>query len=237
MFQFFLALLAGAVTIGGPCILPLLPIVLGTSTAKRHPLRPISIVFGFTVTFTGFAILFSLFGGILGLSPTNWRLIAAFVIGLFGLLMIFPKVQAQLFARLEPIVGKLVPASDPTKQDLWSGWILGMSLGIVWTPCAGPILGSILTLIAAKQNLTQAGALLFSFAIGAGIPMLLIAYGGQVAVAKVKFFSKYTEIIQQIFGGLVILVAIGLITQTDILLQTYLLTHYPWLFVGLKFGL
>lgn len=237
MFPFLLALLAGAVTIGGPCILPLLPIILGTSATERHPLRPIAIVFGFTLTFTGFAILFSIFGGVLGLTPSAWRLIAAIVIGLFGLLMVFPNVQAKLFARLEPIVQKLVPKSDPTKNDIWSGLILGMSLGIVWTPCAGPVLGSILTLIAANQNLVQAGALLFAFSVGAGLPMLLIAYGGQAAVARVKFLSKYTTLIQQVFGFIVLLVAIGLITETDLLIQAYLLEHYPWAFIGLEFGL
>lgn len=237
MLQFLLALLAGLVTIGGPCILPLLPIILGTSTTGRHPLRPVAIVFGFTLTFTGFALLFSLFGGALGLNPNTWRLIAAAVIGLFGLLMIFPKAQTALFARLEPMMQKIAPKTDPTKNDLWSGLILGLSLGLVWTPCAGPVLGSILTLIAAKQNLVQAGALLFAFALGAGLPMLLIAYGGQAAIQKVKVLSQYSTRIQQVFGFLVILVAIGLVTHTDIYIQSYLLEHYPWLFIGLELGL
>lgn len=237
MLQFFLALLAGLVTVGGPCILPLLPIILGTSTVGRHPLRPVAIVFGFTLTFTGFAMLFSIFGGILGLNASTWRFIAAAVIGLFGLLMLFPNVQAKLFARLEPIMAKIAPKADPTKNDLGSGFVLGMSLGIVWTPCAGPVLGSILTLIAANQNLLQAGALLFAFSVGAGLPMLLIAYGGQTAVQKVKFLSKYTTILQQVFGALVILVAIGLVTHTDVAIQAWLLERYPWLFFNLELGL
>jgi cytochrome c biogenesis protein CcdA len=237
MLQFLLAMLAGVVTIGGPCILPLLPIVLGTSTVGRHPLRPVAIVFGFTLTFTGFAVLFSIFGGALGLSPSAWRLLAATIIGLFGLLMIFPKLQAKLLSGLEPMVAKIAPKADPSKNDLWSGLVLGLSLGLVWTPCAGPVLGSILTLIAANQNLAQASALLFAFAIGAGLPMLLIAYGGQAAVTRVKSLSKYTTLIQQIFGVLVILVAIGLATQTDIYIQVYLLERYPWLFIGLNIGL
>lgn len=237
MLQFLLALLAGVVTIGGPCILPLLPIILGTSTTGRHPLRPVAIVFGFTLTFTGFALLFSVFGGILGLPASTWRLVAAVVIGLFGLLMVFPKAQAALFAKVEPMVQKLAPKTDPTKNDLWSGFILGLSLGIVWTPCAGPVLGSILTLIAANQNIFQAGALLFAFAVGAGLPMLLIAYGGQAAVQKVRFLSKYTTLVQQMFGFLIILVAIGLITEFDLTIQAWLLEHYPWLFVSLELGL
>lgn len=237
MLQFLLALLAGVVTIGGPCILPLLPIVLGTSASGRHPLRPVAIVIGFTISFTGFALIFSLFGSFLGLSPDVWRYVAAAVISLFGLLMLFPKLQASLFAKLEPALAKAMPKTGMNQADLWGGFVLGLSLGAIWTPCAGPVLGSILTLIAAKQNVLQAGALLFAFSVGAGIPMLLIAYGGQAAVTKVRALSKYTSVIQRIFGVLVILVAIGLVTKADVQLQVWLLQRYPWLFFGLNFNL
>jgi cytochrome c biogenesis protein CcdA len=237
MTQFFLALLAGIVTIGGPCILPLLPIVLGTSTSGRHPLRPVAIVFGFTLTFTGFALVFSVFGSFLGLSPNAWRYIASAIIGLFGLLMLFPDFQARLFAKLEPLIASKLPKTDPNRTDLWSGFILGLTLGAVWTPCAGPVLGSILTLIASKQNLLQAAALLFAFSVGAGVPMLLIAYGGQAAVMRVRALSKYTSTIQRVFGFLIILVAIGLVTHADTRFQAWLLETAPWLFIGLNFNL
>lgn len=236
MFQFFLALLAGLVTIGGQCILPLLPVILGTSTVSRHPLRPVAIVFGFVLAFTAFALIFSIFGSFLGLSPDAWRYISVVLIGLFGLMMLFPKLQALVFARLEPVLGKLTPQGSLAKNDLWSGFLLGASLGAVWTPCAGPVLGSILTLIAMHHSLPQAGALLFAFSLGAGIPMLLIAYGGQAAVANVRALSKYTELIQRIFGVLIILVAIGIATHTDTAIQAYLLEHFPWLFVAQQFN-
>lgn len=237
MAQFLLALLAGAVTIGGPCILPLLPIVLGTSTTGRHPLRPVAIVLGFTLTFTGFALVFSIFGSFLGLSPDGWRYVAAVVIGLFGLLMLFPKLQAVVFARLEGVIARVLPRMKPDQTGLWSGFILGLSLGAIWTPCAGPVLGSILTLIAAKQDLAQAAALLFAFSLGAGLPMLLIAYGGQTAVTKVRLFSKYTIVIQKIFGLIIILVAVGLATKTDVYVQLWLLDNAPWLFFNLNLNL
>ncbi|MCC6563566.1 cytochrome c biogenesis protein CcdA [Candidatus Uhrbacteria bacterium] len=237
MAQFLLALLAGIVTVGGPCILPLLPIVLGTSTAGRHPLRPVAIVLGFTITFTGFALIFSVFGSFLGLSPDGWRYVAAVVIGLFGLLMVLPKLQAAVFARLEGAIARVMPRVKPDQTGLWSGFILGMSLGAIWTPCAGPVLGSILTLIAAKQDLLQAAALLFAFSLGAGLPMLLIAYGGQAAVTKVRILSKYTVVIQRIFGAVIILVARGLATKTDVYVQIWLLDYAPWLFFNLNLNL
>lgn len=236
MFQFLLALLAGAVTIGGPCILPLLPIILGTSTAGRHPLRPVAIVLGFVASFTIFALVFSIFGSFLGLSPDVWRYVAAIVIGLFGIMMLFPKLQIAVFSKLEPILSRMGPKTTD-QNGLWSGFILGLSLGAVWTPCAGPVLGSILTLIASNRDLLQAGALLFAFSLGAGIPMLLIAYGGQTAVTRVRFIAKYSATIQRVFGAIILLVAIGLITKTDVAVQLWLLERAPWLFVGLNLEL
>lgn len=237
MLQFLLALLAGAVTIGGPCILPLLPIILGTSTTGRHPLRPVSIVLGFTLSFTGFALVFSAFGNFLGLSADTWRYIAAAVIGIFGVLMLFPKLQAMVFARLEPIMAKVAPKIGSDQTGLWSGFILGISLGAVWTPCAGPVLGSILTLVASKQDLAQAAALLFAFSLGAGLPMLLIAYGGQAATTRVRSIAKYSGLVQQVFGAIIVLVAIGLVTKADVAFQLWLLERAPWLFFGLNFEL
>ncbi len=235
MFEFLLALLAGIVTIGGPCILPLLPIVLGTSTTGRHPLRPVAIVFGFTLAFTVFALIFSFVGSFLGLNPATWRIVASILIGFFGIFMLFPALQARAFAKLEPIMQKMSPKGALQKNDLWSGFLLGLSLGAIWTPCAGPVLGSILTLIAAKQNLIQASGLLFAFSVGAGLPMLLIAYGGQLAVQKVSAISKYTGLIQRLFGIIVILTAIAIAIQFDITIQNYLIEKYPWLFIALEF--
>lgn len=236
MLQFLLALLAGAVTIGGPCILPLLPIILGTSTVGRHPLRPVAIVLGFVTSFTIFAMVFSVFGSFLGLSPDTWRYVAAIVIGLFGIMMLFPKLQVAVFSKLEPILARMGPKTTD-QNGLWSGFILGLSLGAVWTPCAGPVLGSILTLIASNRDLLQAGALLFAFSLGAGIPMLLIAYGGQAAVTRVRFIAQYSSTIQRVFGAIILLVAIGLITKTDVAVQLWLLERAPWLFVGLNLEL
>lgn len=237
MFQFLLALLAGLVTIGGPCILPLLPILLGTSTTGRHPLRPFAIVFGFIFAFSILNVLFASFGRVLGLSPETWRYVAAALIGFFGLVMLFPAIQTTLFTKLEPVVGKLTPKGALQKNDLGSGFLLGLSLGAVWAPCAGPILGSILTLAATKQNLAQVAALLFAFSLGAGIPMLLIAYGGQYATQKVRVFTKYSALIQRLFGALILLVAIGLATGLDTRLLAFLLERYPWLFIGLRFNI
>lgn len=238
MTAFLFALLAGAVTVAGPCILPLLPVILGTSTVKRHPARPLFIILGFILAFSGSAILFSAFGRTLNISSESWRSAAAVLIGLFGLMLLFPKFQESIFSRIGRLTTKLVPRqTNITEGGLLSGFILGLSLGLIWTPCAGPVLGSILTLVAANQNIAQTAGLLIAYSIGAGLPMIAIAYGGQAAIARVQSLAKYTVAIQRAFGALTILIAIGLFTGYDRYLLAYLLEKAPWLFLNQYFNI
>lgn len=237
MFQFFFAVLAGSVTIAGPCILPLLPIILGTSTTHKHPSRPLFIILGFVLSFSAFATLLSLTGRLLGIHAEAYRIIAGVVIALFGGLMVFPRIQERLFAKLQPLLTRITPRSDLSGNGLLSGFLLGASLGLVWTPCAGPVLGSILTLVASKQHIAQSAALLFAYALGAGIPMLLIAYGGQTAMTRVRFITERAPLIQRVFGILIIAVAIALLTGADRTAQAWLVTHAPWLFLNLNFNI
>ena len=228
-----LSFLAGVVTIAGPCILPLLPIILGTSTIKSHSSRPLFIVLGFVISFSAFIILFSVFGHFIPVSAGTLRTIAAILIGVFGVAMLFPKLQAAMFARFGAFAARKfsrAPSAGAGEAGPWSGFILGATLGAVWTPCAGPVLGTVLTLVASNRNTLQAVGLLIAYAIGAGAPMLLIAYGGQAAITRVRALSRYAEPIQRVFGALVIVVAVGLYFGFDLTIQTYLLTNYPWLF-------
>lgn len=227
-------MLAGLVTIAGPCILPLLPIVLGTSTVRQHPSRPLFIILGFILSFSFFALSLSFLENLLNIQPETFRRIAALIIGLFGISMLLPKLQTALFSRLQNSLSAILPKQDPLNASLGSGFLLGASLGLVWTPCAGPVLGSILTLIATKQNIAQAAALLFAYALGAGLPMLAIAYGGQAITQRVKTLSSHTEIIQRVFGCVIIILAIALFTGADRTAQTWLIEHAPWAFVNLN---
>jgi len=226
-----LSFLAGIVTIAGPCILPILPIILGTSTIKSHSSRPLFIVLGFIISFSAFVVLFSAFGRFIPVSASTLRTVSAALIALFGVSMLFPKLQAAIFARFGAFAArKFSRAPSAGEAGPGSGFILGATLGAVWTPCAGPVLGTVLTLVASNRNTLQAVGLLVAYAIGAGAPMLLIAYGGQAAITRVRALSRYAEPIQRVFGALIIVVAVGLYFGFDLIIQTYLLTNYPWLF-------
>ena len=146
--------------------------------------------------------------------------------------MLFPQIQEAIFSRVGTIIGRFAPRVEAGQGGLVSGFMLGTSLGFVWTPCAGPVLGSILTLVASQQNIPQALGLLGAYAIGAAVPMLAIAYGGRAAVTRVRALSQHAVTIQRVFGGLMVLVAFGMAFGLDASIQTSLLEHAPWLFLN-----
>ena len=224
--QILFALLAGILTIGAPCILPLLPILLGTSIGQTSKARPLYIVSGFVIVFAVLGLFLSFLTTHLGFNSNTLRDIAIVLLGVFGLLMLWPTPFEALTMRLGGAIDEASKIGGARKDNL-GGFILGMTLGIIWTPCAGPVLGAILTLIATQHNLSRAGVLLLAYAVGAGVPMLVIAYGSQVITTKVRAIAKYSHQLQQVFGVLIILLAVGMYFQLDVKAETYLANFFP----------
>ena len=227
MLQILIAILAGIVTIAAPCILPLLPILLGVSVGQKSKTRPFFIVLGFVLVFSVAALLLSYLSTHLGLNPNIIRNIGIVVLGIFGILLMWPLPFELLAMKLNPLITKAGSLTDPTKKGNLSGFILGMTLGLVWTPCAGPVLASALTLIALQKQIATAGILLFAYSIGAGVPMLIIAYGGQYITNKVSIIAKYTELLQKVFGVIIILMAIAFYFNLDTKFYTWILAYCP----------
>ena len=107
------------------------------------------------------------------------------------------------------------------------GFVLGTTLGLVWTPCAGPVLGSILTVVATSQDTAWASLLLIVYAIGAALPMLAIAYGGQAVTTRVRSVARIAPRLQQGFGIVVIAFALLSYLQYDTLIVSWLTGFYP----------
>ena len=233
MTQVFLALLAGVLTIAAPCILPMLPILLGTSMGQTSRSRPAFIALGFVLAFSGFALLFGLFATVLGLAQDTLRNAAIVLLLVFGVLMLWERPFALLAVRLGGVANAASEVGRRAGSDNAGGLLLGMTMGAVWTPCAGPVLGSILTLVATANDLGRAALLLLSYAIGAGIPMLVIAYGGQAVSTRVRGIARYSVLMQQVFGAIVVLTAVAMFFQYDTLLTVWLSDFYPSFAQGL----
>lgn len=225
MFNLVLALLAGVVTIAAPCTLPVLPILLGASVGQTGKLRPAMIAAGFVVSFSATALLLSAITRIFDFDPNVLRTGAAVLLLGFGLLMIWPAPFEWLSIRLGGLIN--AGSATTTRPGALGGFVLGTTLGLVWTPCAGPVLGSILTIVATSKDTAWASLLLVIYAIGAAIPMLAIAYGGQAVTTRVRSIARISPRLQQGFGVVVIGFAVASYFQYDTLIVSWLTGFYP----------
>jgi cytochrome c-type biogenesis protein len=226
MLNLVLALLAGVVTVAAPCTLPMLPILLGASVGQTGKVRPAMIAFGFVMSFSATALLLSAITRIFDFDPNVLRIAAAILLLGFGLLMIWPAPFEWLSIRVSGLMHG--PAGDTaSRQGNIGGFVLGTTLGLVWTPCAGPVLGSILTVVATSKDTAWASTLLVVYAIGAAIPMLAIAYGGQAVTTRVRSIARISPRLQQGFGVVVIAFAIASYFQYDTQIVAWLTAFYP----------
>jgi cytochrome c biogenesis protein CcdA len=222
MLNVFLALLAGVVTIAAPCTLPMLPILLGASLGHTSRTRPAFIAVGFVSSFSAVALLLSWITRSIDFDPNLLRSAAAILLLGFGLLMIWPAPFEALTSRIGGFSGGI-----SAHRGNLGGLLLGTTLGLVWTPCAGPVLGSILTVIATSSDTAWASALLVVYAMGAAIPMLAIAYGGQAVTTRVRSIARISPRLQQGFGVIVIAFSILSYFQYDTLIVAWLTGFYP----------
>jgi cytochrome c-type biogenesis protein len=224
MFNLVLALLAGVVTIAAPCTLPMLPILLGASVGQTSKVRPAMIALGFVMSFSMVALALSAITRVFDFDPNVLRTGAAVLLLGFGLLMIWPAPFEWLSLRLGGLGNGNATQS---RQGMIGGFVLGTTLGLVWTPCAGPVLGSILTVVATSKDTAWASLLLVVYAIGAAIPMLAIAYGGQAVTTRIRSLARITPRLQQGFGIVVIAFAALSYFQYDTLSVAWLTGFYP----------
>ena len=233
MFSLLLAFLAGVVTIAAPCTLPVLPILLGASMGRANSWRPIFIALGFVLAFSFVALSLGAITTAFDFDPNVLRDGAAVMLVLFGVLMIWPAPFERLMVGLRGVLPSLPTIGPSDRSGNLGGFFVGAMLGIVWTPCAGPVLGAILTLIAASDDHTWAALQLLAYAVGAAIPMLAIAYGGQALTLRLRGVARYAPRIQQAFGVVVIGFAVLTILQYDTLVVAWLTRFYPTGFMTL----
>ncbi len=217
---FGFALGGGLLTILSPCVLPVIPLVLGRSF-KSHRLGPVMLMLGLVSSF-------ALVGSLLGVA-SSWfvgftNLLRNVAVGLLfglGVLAIFPELSYRLMSYVQ--FGK---AWEPKTPSLWSEFWIGTQLGLLWTPCAGPALGSILVLAAVKHEVLGALGLLTVYGLGAGIPLLVLAYGSR-HVSSWRRLLPYTGAFQRIGGILMAGTAIAILLGWDVELQLWLAPLFP----------
>ena len=174
-----IGLAAGLITALSPCVLPVLPILLAGGASGTSARRPFAIVGGLVASFTVFTLIASRLLHALGLPQDFLRNLAIALLFLLAATLLFPPL-AQLAER------PFLFLTRRSSNDLGGGFLLGASLGLVFVPCAGPVLAAV-TVVAANQNVGfRAVVLTLSYALGAAVPMIAIALGGQRFAQRVR---------------------------------------------------
>lgn len=189
---------AGLASVASPCVLPVLPIIL-TGSAEDHRSRPALVVAGIAVSFVVMGVLTSLFGGAIGPAIPKLEKIFGVMVMAFGLLLL---ANVNLFKNITWV--NRIQAGGGGR---WSGLVLGLSLGLVWIPCVGPMLSSVLALVAAEGSLASGVGLLLVYSAGFAVPMLAVGYGSQALRQKVRAVSAHPAAIRWASG--LLLVAFG----------------------------
>ena len=253
------AFAAGVLTVAAPCLLPVLPAILGGSLSTSK-WRPLGIVTGLVVTFTIFGTAFAIFLDVLGISKGTLRVVSIVLLFLFGVALAVPALYEFVLTKGTLAWRKIsapkaccnvAESNNPPPPSLtlregdraipplrvrggvtkgngfWGGFGIGSTLGVVWTPCAGPILGAILTFAANTQNVLQSGLLFFAYGLGAAVPMLLIGYGGRALVLRIKGFAHASARIRQVAGIILVIWAVALFFGVDRYLQVSVFPLLP----------
>jgi cytochrome c biogenesis protein CcdA/thiol-disulfide isomerase/thioredoxin len=202
-----LAFLEGFALIISPCILPVLPLVLAAS-AEGGRRRPYGIIIGFVLAFSLFAIVARELIVLLGLDPDLIRDASLVLLALFGLVLLSSKLSEK-FSLLTQGAANFgnrfaAPKTASGGEGLCSGILIGSLIGLVWTPCAGPILAAVLVQVIRQQSDLAGNLVILSFAVGVGVPMLIIALTGRKIIARLGFLTRHTEALRRAFGVLVL---------------------------------
>lgn len=187
-----LSLAAGGLSTLSPCVLPLVPILIG-SAASAHRMGPWALAAGLGLSFAAMGLALASVGGSLGFDPTVVRNVGAVVLIAVGTLLLSPSLQARFASATAGLSGAGQGLLARFAFDGLGGqFLLGLLLGLVWTPCIGPTLGAALTLASQGEHLAQVTLVMALFGLGAGLPLAalgllsreaMITWRGKLAAA------------------------------------------------------
>lgn len=226
-----LSFVAGVLSILSPCVLPLVPIIVGTAL-NTHRFGPYALALGLSISFTVIGVFLATLGDALGIDQDLFRQIAAWLLLFFGVVLLSTNLQAG-FASLTSGLGSTGQQilEKFSTDSLLGQFGLGLILGIIWSPCVGPILGATVTLASQGQQLDQVVIVMAMFGIGAGLPLILLGMLSRQVMMNIrgKLFAA-GKLGKQVLGGMMLLIGIMILTSIDKQLETFLVAISPdWL--------
>ncbi len=226
-----LALLAGVLSTLSPCVLPLIPVIAAGATAS-HRRGLAALALGLVVSFAVIGTTIAYAATALNFDPALFRTAAAIVLALLGALLVSSSLQRRyeratsgasdwgqrMLARLEP-------------AGLSGQFVVGLMLGLIWSPCAGPTLGAAIGLASEGRDLTRIALVTGAFALGAVLPLLGVGMLSHTLLARLRGgLLAGGRIGKSVLGGLLLLTAVSMLTGLDQRAEAWLVVREPdWL--------
>ena len=226
-----LAFVAGVLSILSPCVLPLVPIVFGTAASERR-LGPVALALGVTLSFVAIGLFVATIGFSLGIDGDGIRTASAVVLVIAGVVLATPSLQARLaFAG-----GPVSTWADARIERLKTGGLagqfgVGLLLGAVWSPCAGPTLGAASVLAAQGGTAAAAALTMASFGVGAALPLALVGLASRAAFARWRGAALSSgKTLKTVMGLLLAVLGGAILTGLDRQFEAAMVTISPdWL--------
>lgn len=227
---FGFAFLAGIVSILSPCVLPLVPLVLGAAVST-HRFGPVALAGGLALSFTVVGLFVATVGYALDLDGGAFRIAAAIVMVLVGALLLVPALQVRFATASGPLGNWADERFGGSTSGLAGQFGVGLLLGIVWSPCVGPTLGAASILAAQGTDLVHVAGTMALFGTGAAVPLLLLGSMSRQTVQRFRGGLLETGKTAKLAMG-VVLVLFGafILSGTDKLVESTLVDASPmWL--------
>lgn len=225
-----LSFLAGVLSTLSPCVLPLVPILMG-SAASTHRFGPFALVGGLMFSFAAIGVGLGSLGASAGLEQDTWRMVGGILLVLFGAILFSSTLQERFSGAISRLgIGQDLLARF-NLNGLHGQFLLGMLLGVVWSPCIGPTLGVAITLASQGQALLQVGAVMLMFSMGAALPLLAIGILSRQAAGKWRSHMLETgQKAKKVFGAALLLLGILVLSEADRSFEKWAVNVMPdWL--------
>lgn len=228
---YFFSLVAGSLSILSPCVLPLIPILI-TSALNTHKLGPYALAGGLALSFTVVGVFLATLGASLGLDQDTFRIVAAILLIVFGVILLSAGLQERFAVAASGLSSSGQSLLNRVSTDTLGGqFMLGLILGVVWSPCVGPTLGAAITLASQGESLGHITLVMALFGLGAGVPLILLGLLSRQAMMRFRdklLLAGQTG--KKVLGILLLLVGFMIIFGWDKQLESLALDHLPqWL--------
>ncbi|MFZ5523539.1 MAG: cytochrome c biogenesis CcdA family protein [Pseudomonadota bacterium] len=213
--SFGLSFLAGVLSMLSPCVLPLVPILMGAA-ASTHRFGPVALVGGLILSFTLIGVGLGSLGSGLGLEPDSLRMVGGVLLLLFGAVLVSSRLQDRFSAAVSRLgMGQGLLARF-NLDGLHGQFLFGLLLGVVWSPCVGPTLGVAITLASQGQALAQVASVMLVFSLGAGLPLLALGMLSRQAMGKWRgCMLEAGQKTKKLFGIALLLIGVLVLSGAD----------------------